>query len=130
MNIEFPPPRHMRWPGDDGYCTPTFEDAENYIAVQSNDNSLCLSASTRARKTQFSALQALHGSSYRKPEGNGVTDVERVRLPQSESRHSDAVLSWRKRIRHFTWAFFTLTMATGGIANVLYTSTFTQSQGL
>ncbi|SLM35795.1 hypothetical protein LPUS_00440 [Lasallia pustulata] len=28
---------------------------------------------------------------------------------------------WRERIRYFTWTFFTMTMATGGIANVLYT---------
>lgn len=28
-------------------------------------------------------------------------------------------LSWKQRIRHFTWAYFTLTMATGGIANVI-----------
>jgi hypothetical protein len=26
----------------------------------------------------------------------------------------------RERLRHFTWAWFTMTMATGGIANVLY----------
>ena len=32
-------------------------------------------------------------------------------------------LEWRERIRHFTWTFFTMTMATGGIANVLYTGT-------
>ena len=29
-------------------------------------------------------------------------------------------LEWRQRLRHFTWNFFSLTMATGGIANVLY----------
>ncbi|OXV11846.1 hypothetical protein Egran_00393 [Elaphomyces granulatus] len=28
-------------------------------------------------------------------------------------------LPWKQRIRHFTWAYFTLTMATGGIANVI-----------
>ncbi|KAF2871884.1 voltage-dependent anion channel-domain-containing protein [Massariosphaeria phaeospora] len=33
-------------------------------------------------------------------------------------------LSWRDRIRHFTWTWFTMTMATGGIANVLYTVPF------
>ncbi|ORY17762.1 voltage-dependent anion channel-domain-containing protein [Clohesyomyces aquaticus] len=33
-------------------------------------------------------------------------------------------LSWRERIRHFTWTWFTMTMATGGVANVLYTVPF------
>lgn len=29
-------------------------------------------------------------------------------------------LNWKERIRHYTWTFFAMTMATGGIANVLY----------
>lgn len=33
-------------------------------------------------------------------------------------------LPWRERIRHFTWTWFCLTMATGGIANVLYAVPF------
>ncbi|KAL5372423.1 hypothetical protein DPSP01_013530 [Paraphaeosphaeria sporulosa] len=33
-------------------------------------------------------------------------------------------LSWRERMRHFTWTWFCMTMATGGIANVLYTVPF------
>jgi hypothetical protein len=32
-------------------------------------------------------------------------------------------LCMRERIRHFTWTWFTMTMATGGIANVLYSGT-------
>jgi len=33
-------------------------------------------------------------------------------------------LAIRERIRHFTWTWFTMTMATGGIANVLYVYPF------
>jgi len=42
--------------------------------------------------------------------------------PESPPRHSK--LPWRERIRHFTWTWFCLTMATGGIANVLYAVPF------
>lgn len=40
---------------------------------------------------------------------------------EGEGRFGKPHLSWRERIRHFTWTWFTMTMATGGIANVLYT---------
>ena len=29
-------------------------------------------------------------------------------------------LRFKERLRHFTWTWFTMTMATGGVANVLY----------
>lgn len=36
-------------------------------------------------------------------------------------------LNWKRRIRHFTWAFFTVTMATRTIDNIIYSSTSTLS---
>lgn len=55
-------------------------------------------------------------------------EPEKERVPESsepaalDRRH--ARLPWRERIRHFTWTWFCLTMATGGIANVLYAVPF------
>ncbi|CAK1360111.1 unnamed protein product [Cercospora beticola] len=43
--------------------------------------------------------------------------VSRLRSEVIEHVHD---LHFKQRIRHFTWGWFTMTMATGGIANVLY----------
>lgn len=34
------------------------------------------------------------------------------------------ILTWRDRMKHFTWTWFTLSMATGGIAHVLHTGMY------
>lgn len=111
MDIHLPRPRHLRSPGDDGYRTPTIEDAEKDLALQ--DNLFPLPPGTRAREAHTSALEALHRPLTRKSEERGE---------EVEDDDEEASIDWKKRIRHLTWAFFTLTMATGGIANVLYTS--------
>ncbi|KAF5862794.1 hypothetical protein ETB97_011142 [Aspergillus alliaceus] len=110
----------MRKPGDDGYRTPTIEDAEDYVSAQRDENSLYPSGIWEPQ-AHSSALESPHSSSYHKAEGDGITDVGRVLHRQNGPDNSTVVLSWKQRIRHFTWAYFTLTMATGGIANVLYT---------
>lgn len=54
-------------------------------------------------------------------------EPEKDALPESGSTVPDRRherLPWRERIRHFTWTWFCLTMATGGIANVLYAVPF------
>ena len=56
----------------------------------------------------------------KKQKNQGVDEVGGL---QGAERESDPRrrLSWRERVRHFTWTWFCMTMATGGIANVLYT---------
>ncbi|KAH6616518.1 voltage-dependent anion channel-domain-containing protein [Boeremia exigua] len=66
--------------------------------------------------------------------GNGNVPGPDEGLPENEKKsltdYDDALarrhakLPWRERIRHFTWTWFCLTMATGGIANVLYAVPF------
>lgn len=127
------PPRHMRSPGDDGYRTPTIEDADRTISILGVTDS----PRTVARDVHATALE----ETLQKINSRATTD----RRPKRESsvweprgQHLDRTftdasadhLSWKKRIRHITWAYFTLTMATGGIANVLYESKSTTPQML
>ncbi|KAL9126831.1 MAG: hypothetical protein Q9217_004182 [Psora testacea] len=101
---------HMIPPGQEGYRTPMIED-----------------------------LEAVNGQASEKSRGELSKNSLHTRLPRSPNavfgHHSASAseaslgerlldrLQWRERIRHYTWTFFTMTMATGGIANVLYTGT-------
>lgn len=118
----------MRSPGDDGYRTPTIEDAEQNLTSHGETDAYFLPARRKARDVHTSALEALHNPAYRISDGvtvrNAANGDDGHDLANTCRRYSEPPpvnLSWKKRIRHFTWAYFTLTMATGGIANVLYT---------
>lgn len=123
MVDELAVPRHMRSPGDDGYRTPTIEDAERTLEILGAADS----PSSNAREVHTSALEAtLQRVSSRATEHTAHKEYNRSKdrdgssLTQRVTHSSASTLSWRKRIRHVTWAYFTLTMATGGLANVLY----------
>ena len=95
-------PHHMPSPGQDGYRTPNIHDYESIGA-------------------EISAVQEVKSSGEEK---NVVNNPPSVRILGKHSPKLDLTLEalhWRERIRHFTWTFFTITMATGGIANVLST---------
>jgi hypothetical protein len=115
-------PRHMRSPGEDGYRTPTIEDAERALSTLG-----AVEDSPRVREAHTSALEAaLQRASSRatvksKPDREPGTCREHNGLGLfGLKRTASGKLGWKKRIRHITWAYFTLTMATGGLANVLY----------
>ncbi|KAK2779443.1 hypothetical protein FQN52_002457 [Onygenales sp. PD_12] len=131
-------PRHLRRPGDDGYRTPTIEDAEQDIGfpfpVQTPPSSSTQSAPVSPvlldkLRTRLPPPQPANGSNVNgvrngtADRARSLTDEMKTNGFEDPGRSSESwplKLPWRERIRHFTWAFFTLTMATGGLANVLY----------
>lgn len=124
MATESDLPRHMRIPGEDGYRTPTIEDAERALSVL---GAVEESPAGGVREAHSSALDAaLQRASSRatvktKPDDEAAALREYNGLGLFGLKHTvSGELSWKKRIRHVTWAYFTLTMATGGLANVLY----------
>ncbi|KAL8679140.1 MAG: hypothetical protein Q9224_007058, partial [Gallowayella concinna] len=107
-------PPQMSRPGQDGYRTPTVHDYE----WERDEN-----------------MHRGHSASDEQPQSNKATatmpppsaGLFSRRLPLASLSRIDLRLErlhWRERIRHYTWTFFTMTMATGGIANVLYTVPF------
>lgn len=131
MDSLHPLPRHMKIPGEDGYRTPTVEDAEYDLSTDDNGNPAWPPAGLTLRHAHTSALDSLGGHSVRKSFGLGRMASKGKNnssskpntagsVDDTETDSSSLDLSWKERIRHFTWAYFTLTMATGGIANALY----------
>ena len=97
-----PLPSHMVPPGQDGYRTPTVEDYQRHV-----------------RESQLPPRGpglSNRSSRLRVPTAGMFSNLSGVSLSQNILER----LEWRERIRHYTWTFFTMTMATGGIANVLY----------
>ncbi|KAI9752520.1 MAG: hypothetical protein M4579_005596 [Chaenotheca gracillima] len=111
-------PRHLRRPTDDGYRTPTIEDVESYVALRE-----------RYEDPYNPAQRQQNGSasgSYFPPSNLATPPATKeapTRLTEHKSETSfpqEIKISIRERVRHFTWTWFTMSMATGGIANVIY----------
>ena len=99
-------PRHMILPGQDGYRTPTIEDYEH-----AKDQHCEKRGGLTPVSGSHVRLPGLGSSAWQNSARSSTTSLSDRLLER---------LAWRERIRHFTWTFFTMTMATGGIANVLY----------
>ncbi len=112
-----PVSRHLRKPGEDGYRTPAIEDLEHpgidtstFTSALSNGIDGPLHSPTRVHYMNQYFGHNPHFC-HRKDHSD--------ELPFASPRKLD----WKQRIKHVTWAYFTVTMATGCIANVLATGT-------
>ena len=107
-------PKHMVSPGQDGYRTPTIEDYEprhGGLATPNGAQTPNGVATPNGCSTPNSVQHRISHMRHQLHEN----------LSSSSMAHSILdKLHWRERIRHYTWTFYTMTMATGGIANVLH----------
>lgn len=81
----------------DGWRTPTIEDPEH-----------------RANRPKIAAVQPPYHR-------GSLVPAIREKNEDDQKPEKPRILVWTQRMKHVTWAWFTLTMATGGIANVLHT---------
>ena len=93
----------------DGWRTPTIEDPGHPANRQkdSDDTLLEQRSSTRRRKDT-------------EPELDRQSNMFPINPPPPTEIEKAKHLTLKQRIKHVTWAWFTLCMATGGIASVLY----------
>ncbi len=103
-------PRHLRQPGEDGYRTPVIEDPEHPAHNRHRNVQSAHSSSNQALNPPGSRGQTPQNEkNYQSHEG------DRRSLPEGFPKN----ISWRQRLKHTTWAYFTLTMATGGIRSLI-----------
>ncbi|KAF2738157.1 hypothetical protein EJ04DRAFT_429692 [Polyplosphaeria fusca] len=122
----------LQWRNHPPLATPNPETANPF------ENASLVAASRESRKSYLSPESSREKAEEEEKEeieretsaetgadagGNGVAeDRDEKKQAAARGRGDGALhLSFRERIRHFTWTWFTMTMATGGIANVLYT---------
>ncbi|KAL9108117.1 MAG: hypothetical protein Q9227_007093 [Pyrenula ochraceoflavens] len=105
------PPRHLLNPGEDGYRTPTIEDFNH-----SHD---ALQQSLPANLGHDGTIPGVQARDMLPNNEPKFFSEHKLRGGNTDDFWAEK-LNWRQRIKHFTWAYFALTMATGGIANVLY----------
>ncbi|KAL1634612.1 hypothetical protein SLS58_010607 [Diplodia intermedia] len=104
-----------------------FSTGEPAVPEHAANNPFIFTTSPRSSASDhFAPASAHRGSTVHWSGENSVADAMAVHPANKEE--SDGLnekdeplrLSLRERTRHFTWTWFTMTMATGGIANVLH----------
>lgn len=101
------PPNHEKDMSRDAYTGNLPDQIER-------SSRFCNHESARRRNQNQHPPQAM-AEEHRHSTGTRVTGRD-----DSLDEEKPKRLSWKQRVKHVTWAWFTLTMATGGIANVLH----------
>ena len=102
----------------DGYRTPAIEDDNHPLNLW------------RSRQTSGGIID----THYLPQDGCAKEQLDRFRqsesrsaFPSGQPRCNSTIqqddLPWRERLKHTTWAYFTMCMATGGLANALHAGT-------
>ena len=119
-NSTFVPREQQLHPGMDGCRTPTIEDCEMHD-MNVNGHTKEHGLGYLPNDTSHHRLPHTPTTPGRlqRPSLGGCGPSTNASVASLGERLLDK-LQWSERIRHFTWTFFTMTMATGGIANVLY----------
>lgn len=103
---------------NDGYRTPAIEDDDHPLNLWRSQQSqrgpldCYFPSQDHITREQFDRL--------RKLDTNLSQQSERRRYGVADSGDH---LPWKERVKHTTWAYFTMCMATGGLANVLHAGT-------
>lgn len=118
---------HLEHPGSSGYSL------YSHHTLQNSQTQLRTAAGAISGTITATDSQEGEGNNNARNPSLDTTDMAnfmtRHRSKESQTdtvahrghTHSILALKWRERIRHFTWTWFTMTMATGGVANVLWT---------
>ena len=117
-----PLPPNMAEPMQDGYRTPMGEDYEQHFQGRHHQMENIAPYPTNSSNGHISWLGSMHHKHRWFRPGSGPGSAGRSHLSFSAvSEKLDEKIHWKQRMRHFTWNFFSMTMATGGIANVIRT---------
>jgi len=94
----------------EGWRTPTIEDPDHPGNRPKNSADTLLSRNSPTGRRKKPELGSAHQ----------LNMIQPMPVPPLVDDEKPKHLPWMKRLKHVTWAWFTLTMATGGISNTLY----------
>ncbi|KAI7265767.1 putative C4-dicarboxylate/malic acid transporter [Hortaea werneckii] len=99
------------------------QPADNAESRRSSANNMHLSPPASWNPLRSRPGSGSRQNSYQK-EGGSSQDDHHIKKMVKKHHHVPIPhihhLRFKERIRHFTWTWFTMTMATGGVANVIY----------